>query len=226
MFPNAYKGVKKLYSAEILSLIATILSIISAVLLIVGAVMLDSKSSDEAAGGVLAIIGLVVIIGSGVLLVLAFIFNLIGLIKAKKDENSFRIALYFTLLGIILSCFVSTFSSKEILSSIFSSASSLASLLTTIFIVQGIMTLAAKLENDAMVQRGGFILKVIICVEVLALIASVISVIFRFNAAQVIAGVLLLVSGVLNIIAYFIYLNYLSKAKKMLKPEEQAEAQE
>ena len=226
MFPNAYKGVKKLYSAEILSLIVIIMSIISAVLLIVSAALLQAQPEVELAGGLLGVLGLVVVIASGVLALIAFIFNLIGLIQAKKDEYSFRVALYFTVLGIILSVFISAFSSKEFLYSIFSTGANLANLLTTIFIVMGIMALAAKLENDAMIQKGGFILKVIVCVEVLALIASIISTIFRFNAGQILAGVLLLVSGVLNIVAYFIYLGYLSKAKKMLKPDEQPQPQE
>ena len=51
MFPNAYNGVKKIYTAELLSLIGTICLLIAAILVLVG-IAASTVSDGTAVAGV------------------------------------------------------------------------------------------------------------------------------------------------------------------------------
>ena len=108
------------------------------------------------------------------------------------------------------------FSSNATVQSICESISKLASLLVTIFVISGIMNLAEKLGDSAMVEKGKKIYYIIICVNVLALIANIIVSIFGGMTVSMIAAILAIIAAILSIIQYFFYLSYLAKAKKML----------
>ena len=100
-FTNAYQGVKKIFAAEILSLICSICATVTLALPVVGVI----AAANNSQGGTVASLGgfAVLAIASMVLAIIAFIFKLIGVNKASKDEPSFKIALYLILAGIAVS---------------------------------------------------------------------------------------------------------------------------
>ena len=77
------------------------------------------------------------------------------------------------------------------------------SIAVTVFVITGVSNLADKLNNAEVSQKGRNLLKIIVCIYVLALIATIISLIFGGTFASVTA-------------AYFLYLSLLSKGKNML----------
>lgn len=216
MFPNAEKGVKKLFKAEIFALIAAVIAVAAAVAMIIGGAL--GEAGNEAAAFAALGAGVLIGVGAGVLLIVAFVLNLVSLLNAQKDDRNFTIALYFTGAGIASSLLTSVFAANGALSGTFTTVSNVASLFTTLFVINGIMSLAGKLNDEKMVQKGKTYLYLIVTVHILSIVAGIIGTVFRTNEAMLIAaGVLMILSGILEIVAYFLYLSYLAKAKKMLR---------
>ena len=213
-FPNAAKGVKRIFTAEILGLIGAILTVIG---LITGVITLASMIADSATGTVIAGgVTAIFMIGAGVLMIIAFIMNIVGISNAVKDEASFKTALIFVIVGIVGSVISSFFSGNPAVSSVGTVTTSLANLLSTVFVITGIINLADQLHNGAVSNKGNNVLKMIIAVNALGIIANLIVLIMGGQTASIIAGVIAIVAAVLSIVQYIMYLSYLSKAKKML----------
>ncbi|MBQ7565869.1 MAG: hypothetical protein IJT18_02000 [Oscillospiraceae bacterium] len=210
-FPNAYTGVKRIRTSEILGLIAALCLLVTAIMTLAAA----ASAAAESMGGAVASLAGVAIFGiaASVLSIIALIICIVGLSTAGRDEPQFKYALYAVLAGLVASV-IGTFISNESVKDIFTTLQSAANLVSTIFVISGIMSLAKKLNNDEVAARGNGILKLIICVNVLVLIANIIT-IFVPNA-ETAAAVIALIAAVLSIVQYIIYLGYLKKAVVML----------
>ena len=82
-FPNAAKGVKKIFNAEIISLIAALIGGAGLILGLIGA----SKETGESVGTTLLAVSGALLIVSGIALLVAGIMNIVGFIQAAKDER-------------------------------------------------------------------------------------------------------------------------------------------
>ena len=82
-FPNAAKGVKKIFNAEIISLIAALIGGAGLISGLIGA----SKETGESVGTTLLAVSSILLIISGIALLVAGIMNIIGFIQAAKDER-------------------------------------------------------------------------------------------------------------------------------------------
>lgn len=213
-YPNAANGVKKIFTAEILSLIATVCAIAT---LIFSLTTLASANDSAAAAALTSGAGAILFgVGAGVLAIIAFIIQLIGVNKASNDEPAFKVALYAILAGILFSALSSILSNVGIAKSIFDALGSVASLFVMIYVIQGIRNLADKLGDSAIDQKGASIFKVLIGMYVLIIIAQLIVLIFRNGSGALVAAVLALIALVLQLIVYILYISFLSKAKAML----------
>ena len=103
-FPNASAGVKKLYTSEILSLIALIFALITAIAGFFTIGVIDA-GVDGAVNAGLGVTGVFTIL-TAILSLIAFILSLVGLSRAGKDEPAFKYALYATFIGIVVSVVV------------------------------------------------------------------------------------------------------------------------
>lgn len=155
-------------------------------------------------------------IATVVLAIIAFILKLVGVNKASKDEQAFKIAFYFIFIGIIASVVGGIFSTNTTVTNIVAVVSDIVSLGVTIYIIQGIKNLAEKLGDDNMIKKGDNLFNVILAIYVLIIIAQIINLIFGGTAALVVSAVVIIAAGILDIVQYILYLSYLSKAKKML----------
>ncbi len=214
-FPSALEGVKKLYKAEIIALISGIMAVVAALMAIVSAVAL--LGGGGAAG----------LLGSGVLLIvvavlgiIAFIMNLVGLNKAKPDENNFRYALYAVYVGIIASVVVGFARSDGFLSSMGQTISNICSFLTTFFVCTAIIHLAERLGDGVMREKGLRARSLLMIVYILGIVLGVLGTVFQSTESAgigVAAAVIMLVAAVLDVVAYLLYLGLLKKARKMLE---------
>ncbi len=213
-FTNAFEGVKKIFAAEILALIASVCGTIALALPVVALV----AAANQSGGGTAASLGGLVVVGIAtvVLSIIAFIFKLIGVNKASKDEPAFKIAFYMILAGIVVSVLTGIFSSNSTVSSIMSALGEIVNLAVTVYIIQGIKNLAQRLGDDKMVKSGDTLFKYIIAIYILVIIAQIVIMILQNGAAVVVALVIIVISGILEIIQYILYIRYLAKAKKML----------
>lgn len=214
-FPNAYKGVKKILTAEILALIAAIALVAAGVYLYLqGGENLENIPENVL--GVVAVIGLV----AGVLALIALIIKLVGLAQANKDENSFTFALILTILSIIVTAADSFYLSENMkaVSQFVPIATTVLQLLSMVCIIKGIMDLAEKLDRPDMVKKGKSAIAVIVVIAIVNILCNVAGVCFQLTETmENIISLVQLVASVVTVIYLIIYIAYLAKGKKMLE---------
>lgn len=214
-FPNAANGVKKLFTAEILSLISTVAMIIAICLAVVAAA--GSNAQNVTSGTIAAGMGTIILMAAAaVLVIIAGILALIGLIQASKDEVAFKTALIATIISLVAAVIMGIFSRYSVVQSICQCIQNIMSVVVTVFVIQGIINLAGRLKEREIAAKGKTLMTILIVIFALAFVASLISAIFGGALASTIAGIIALVALVLDLIGYIIYLTLLAKAKKML----------
>ena len=102
-YPNAAKGIKKIYLAEILGILALVLAIVLGIM-VAGSHVDTSISGEEAAQALQAAnVGTpFVILGIAMMLIMlaSYVLNLIGVVNASKDDEGFKRALWALLASI------------------------------------------------------------------------------------------------------------------------------
>ena len=107
-FPNAAKGVKKIFNAEIISLIAALIGGAGLILGLIGA----SKETGESVGTTLLAVSGALLIVSGIALLVAGIMNIVGFIQAAKDEVGIKRAVLCTVFSALLACVAAFFENQ------------------------------------------------------------------------------------------------------------------
>ena len=219
-FPNGFHGIKKIFTSEILDLIASVCMIVCAVLTIV---FLASADADAAGGAIAGGLGAVAfLLAALVLSIIAYIFKLIGIKRAGRDEERFNTAFIFAIFALILTIVSSVIASitgtNSIWDDLIKTIATLFELLVTLYIVNGIQAFGERLGHEELVQKGRTYFIIFLILYILRMIASVIPVFFGANETTAsISGTMLLVSAILSLICYILYLALLGKAKKVLK---------
>ncbi|WP_407723873.1 hypothetical protein [Ruminococcus sp. JL13D9] len=213
-FPNAAKGISKIFTSEILALIAAIATGVASIL---AAVMYASAKTNSTAGAAASGIGtLVLVLGASVLLVIALILKIVGVVQTSKDEDSFKMIIYLTIFTLIVAVIAAIFSRVTFLNNIANAVSAIGSFVTTLLIILGIGNLGVQVGNDEVIDKCSSQFKLILGIGIVALLARFFCIFLPTVPAQGIVIALAVVALVLNIIQYILYLSLLSKAKKML----------
>ena len=218
-YPLAFGGVKKLFTSEILTLIAAVCTLVGAVAAVLTLSALQNASEGGVRGG--AFVTLLLGVGAAVLLLIAYIMKLIGLKKAAMDEAKFKQAFILAIIALILSAAASILNSLNIGNGIVDNIvrvfAIVADIFITIYVIQGIQNLAFKLDDQEVNATGSKLLIIIVVFYILALIATLIPIFFGANdATAVITGIIEIIGSVLNLIAAIVFIVYLGKAKTML----------
>lgn len=206
-FSNAQKGIKKIFTYEVIEIVIALLAILIAVLGIVSFDGNKALAGDKEAVGA----GLVIII-AGIAIVVLTIIGIIILIKGLKlaamdEREHFKNAFYASLIVLVGSILIGLSSVVEFIGD-YSKYINAAVSGTTIFmflsIVYGIKTIAEKIGR---MDIAGLSIPII----AITIIVTCIAAIGRF----VDNDVMKVASEILTLISYVVYLVYLSKAKKM-----------
>ena len=220
-FPNAAKGVSKIFTAEILSLIALIATGIMSIWAAITVAAAPPEGSEEVstvfAAGAIGMIAFGAI--AGIIAVIALIINIVGVVQASKDESAFKAIIYLVIFSIIVSVVATIFTGNQFAANLSNAIAEIVHLVCTVLVVLGIATMATQLQNEKVIAKGGTILKLIIWVGILAIIARLFAIFLPSTSAAVIITILAIVALVLSIAQYCIYLSFLSNAKKMLNQE-------
>ncbi len=218
-YSNAYKGVKKIFSAQIISLIGTavllLFSIIS--IFVLAAVNNGSSVSSPGPGSVL---NLLIPVCSGVLVLVCFILELIGVIQAKADEPSFIKALIFLIVSFVLNLLSIVFPNNSIVRNIFSVISTAVGFAATLFIVRSIQVLARKLARDDVERNGRVFIRLFLISTILVLVTGILLIFAAAVSNSVLTSITNYVaplSGILTIVASIVYLVFLRRAVRMLE---------
>ena len=212
-FPNAYRGVKKIWLAEMLMLLAAIVGIVIVIVAAMnGSMVGEDIVISEGVKTPIAILGIV----TAVIALVAFILNLIGLINANNDDSAFRIALLVTILGVVASAISAIWSNNETLNKWMDTAITICSMFASYYVLTGIANLAEKMSDaatKALALKSRTLVEGSFCAT--ALFKLIIS-IFKIQNGSTISTILAVVALLLELVSYILYLRALSKGKKML----------
>ena len=219
-FPNAFGGVKKIWIAEILSLIGAAFGLIAAFMAIgtVGMAAAAGEAGTDAAvgaalgGALMGGMGMAALtLVAGIIGIVAIIIELVGLNQAGKDEINFKRGFYAALIGLVVSVVAAALRSNNVLYTIFSIANTVIQIFILYSVVQGVRTLAEQMGNQEMVARSDTLFKLGVVFYGVSLLASIIGLF-----AVTLSAILSIVAAVASIVLYILYLSYLGKAKNML----------
>ena len=214
MFKNAFDGIKKIYKGEILSMIATVLSVVGGILGISGLQAGEGTSSGDS---LLVIAGILVIV-AGVIAVIAVVLNVSGVTRASKDEAAFKSALLALGVGFAANLLITIFSKNQTVSGIGKTVATVAEMMASYFICTGVINLADRIGNKAVSERGKKIRTLLMGIWLVSAVLNALTAIFQGNQTmEGIIVILAVVGGIVSIVAYFLYIGLLGRAKKMLE---------
>ena len=216
-YPNAAKGINKIYIAEILSIMAAVLAI--AIMILVASNSIDTSLSGDALtqalqaaniGTPFVVLGIVMML----LILVSFFMNLTGIISASKDEAGFKRAMWVLLAGIVF----------EIIASILQNSSpqaanwlkvpaTLCDLVVMIFVLEGITVMADNLSRKDVSDMCRNCRTYLLCTLILSAAAEVLTALgITGSAGHSVTGI---AGHLLEIVAYVFYLRLLNKARLM-----------
>ena len=201
-FPNACKGLKKIFFAELISLIALVPYAVSLVLIQFLPEEIDKNNAEilpaEVVVTILSILSLV-------MMTVAYVLNVIGYVTASKDNESFKKAMLLTIAGMVLT----------VVSGIMEN---ILDLLITLMTISGIVTLSVTYGDLRMVESGKALFKFLFAIYLPTLIAYVFVYLLRnTRSAAFLAVTVTFISFALNTVYSLLYLRYLYRAVNMLE---------
>lgn len=212
-FPNAYNGVKKIYLAEVLLILAAILGIATIVVLAVNNVNIEAEELNLE--GTPATLTLVFSIGAALIALIAFLLNLFGVISARKDDDNFKMAMFFTFIGIVCSIISAAFNNNEGLKGWMEVGNNLSSLFASYFVLGGIASLAGKYPDNMTMNLAlkarTKVMSAFSTTVILRLIVNVFNI--QNETILLVLSVIILLA---QVVSYLLYMATLAKGKKML----------
>ena len=204
---NISEGVKKLFYSEAISLGVLFLSLITSILYL----GLGGYEAVEESGlkVLVMIFGILVLIAS----IVAFVFYLLGLNQAQKEDETFKKAFYCVIGNIVLT-FISFFVGNRIVSGIFSLIENILSILAFYFVITALIELFEN-KNEDLVNKGKKLLLFYIIVFVAGALLRVISG-FLPESAGVIVDALDAIGFLVEILGSILYCMYLYKSSTAL----------
>ena len=207
-FVNAYNGVKKIYHAEVLTIVAAFFMIIAAILGLV-------QPTDT----ILTITGAVTIV-SAIAFVIAFFIQMSGLNQAGKDHQAFKTAFWIVIIAIVLGIAGGVLESLKnntlkLAGELISTFTSLSSIFVIVFTISGISALSPDKEFAA---KGNKISWAILILYAVSFIISVVVAIFTdvSDTVVIVFGVLALIASLIDFIIYINIFFYYKKAVQVL----------
>lgn len=204
-YPNAARGVQKIFNGEIVSLIGAVAGAILAVF--TGFTLGATLMGNVVLAGVFGLISIILSIGVAVLSIIAFVLLLTGLKSAGQDNVTFNKAIIWILVDLGATILAALLSSllPPVLITIINAFNALLDVIVIYFVVTGCVELLPGTEFEA--KSRNLIMMCGIAVLVAAL-------------AKFLAGPLGMIASILDLVAtvayYVMYLSFLNKAKNAL----------
>ena len=210
--PNAYKGVKKLFIAEILQIAAIVLLLIG--LVAYGVAAMDYEAFGKLTRGMtgVAIGSLISICGALLLPFIAFILTLVGLNQASKDEHDYmRKAFLCTIWALILAVIASCLQGLQVLVGLAGFLRIVCRILEIcmiVFSIMGVSEVTQNISRQDVADMGPKIITIAVIAIVAATIASLLG--------SVVGGIAATIAYILMLVAYITYFVFLARATSAL----------
>ena len=211
-YENARKGISKVFSAEVLQLIAALCGAVAGVL---GVVAVAAVAGESTGGAIAGGIGVVVV--ALVLSVIGIIMLLVGLNTAGKDSEQIKKAFTISIVSLIVAIVVGIL--KSFTPAWVANIGDIVATVLGLLITYNVLFGCAGLNSD-LAEKASSTWKVYMCVIILDIVIVIVTLIMGllgFTAVSVVAATILVVAdAVLEVVAYIMFLVFLSKAKNTL----------
>lgn len=166
-------------------------------------------------GQILMIVGVLLawvpLVGA-LLIIAAPVVELLGVYKAGDDDESYRGALVFVALVLMVN-FISGFKGEGFLGSILDMASEVLSLLVVFSVCNTTSNLLHSIGQEDLSQRGGTVIKIYTACTAISIVCGVLGIIPIINiAAALVNGI----SSLVMVVGYVMYLLFLNGSSKVL----------
>lgn len=217
MYENAKNGIGKIFTAQVLAILAVISAIVAAIFAAVTATAVSENLSGGALGGS---IGLAIFtLASVVFLIIGYILELVGLNKAGKDEPLIKKAFVVAIIGLILSIVLGVLASLTTLSwmiDIKDICNFFISLIIVHHVTYGVANICPSISDKAM-----NVWKIYMATIIIAIVVNVVSIVMALLGLYTGSAILLLAfsvfDGILQIVAYVMFVGFLGRARKEIK---------
>ena len=212
-YPNAYAGVKKVFTSEILTLIAACLVSIAVLLAASGVVAYDSGEASKDVVGVLALGAALFALPALIIEIVSEILMLVGLYQSSKDEPNYMKKAFWAAIAMLVLSLISGFvggadGAQSMADTIFQLLNEFLALVIMNFTIEGIGLLGQNIGRNDLLERGRRLMMWLTIAIVLSIVAALAS-----NWVGAIAG---LIAIVLYLMVLIGYLMFLSRAKNAL----------
>lgn len=204
-YPNAERGITKIFISEIMNIALSAFAIISLILLVI-----LSDTWDDARVLTGSQLTLIVI---SVLGIVALVIYLIGLIQARKDEHEFQLALIMTVIALALSIAAELLSSvTPVLGEWGEFVCEIVELVAFESVVTGVVKLAKELGDEKIISLGRKMRILVTMIWIAVIVAKILEFISGDASENV-----KFVHAILETIDHIFYMILLFKGRKMLK---------
>ena len=213
---HARRGIKKIFAANILALGMIVLSIL---------MLVESLTGGFSAEGTVETLRVIVLILS----LLTLLLELVGACQAARDESFFANARDILLFNVGLAVFSVLLKSVLPDFPLLDLIDDAAGLLTTLFVVKGIMRLALNMHHWSMHRLGQRVFRLVLIASCSSIGLSVLAGLVKSNTGvrELLIFFLCLAVLVLSFVATVLYIRYLHRAVEMtdiIVPEQPQEA--
>jgi len=216
-FENAYKGVKKIFIAELLSILAAVF--------VLAAASMSAFVQLDATHPLMIATGALILVGLGISIV-SFVLKLVGLHQGGRDESRLKIGFYIVITAIVLTVVSFTLNivngaTGGILTlaiNLIDTLVDVSKIILIIYILGGIGNLALSLNDEFMANRSRFLINLVAILFVASILLSFVpSLIGNANEPlRIIFGVMSIVSALMELVAYILCVIHYGRAVKML----------
>lgn len=214
-FPNSYLCVKKLFTAEIFNIISTVFLLTAS--LFTFCVSEEDKTSAEF-GDTFIITWIILTVLYAFFSVIAFILQLIGLNRGRKEDKMFRDAMAF-----VIVCMMTTLILvfvRGVFGDIVSTIDMFATLFVHVYIIMGIYSVAYQLGYKSVQSRGKVTFFIMIGIFAFAIIVSILPA-FIPDLEEPLS----FAAPILELLGHLVLITYIAMGKKLLGSQGQMHSQ-
>ncbi len=215
-YSNARKGIKKVYCAQLFTIIATLFSGGFGLLLVV--VEFFFKDDDAVVNllfGAAIIFTMLLYVAA---LALSSVIGIVGYAQASRDEPEFKKAMFCALAVGVLTLFGFFFQIPNgMISTILSSAGAIVEMFVMIYVFCGLVRICENFGRHDMTKRAWRVLNLLVSIYIVSAVNALVIRIFELSShAQSVSVLVGAIDLTLNIIQYILYMKYLRRVLRMI----------
>ncbi|MEG1239754.1 MAG: hypothetical protein RSD46_00240 [Oscillospiraceae bacterium] len=210
----AVAGLKKLRTAQILSVIAVILAAVGAIAALSGAVIAGGTAMDGndalavGALGVAGVGGLMTIAGLIIALV-SFVMEIVGLVKTGPAHPSYKYALYMVLANIALGVVGFFVMNLPVVSAILQGISPILVFLAVFFVLSATISLLREKGDEAAAAKGTTLRTIYLVCTAVDVFGNLIILCPVFTGFS---SVITMIASAVQLVALFMYISFLGRS--------------